>query len=126
MDVDCPDRDESIKDKAPHVYTDDTATTAAEFSDGFDVAATHVYTDDAATTAAEFCDGSDVAAAHAYTDDAATTCVVCGYERTVTPPSHEHTYSDWTADGETGHYRVCTDENCTSADKESGNGSTPL
>ena len=117
MDVDCPDRDESIKDKAPHVYTDDTATTAAEFSDGFDVAATHVYTDDAATTAAEFCDGSDVAAAHAYTDDAATTCVVCGYERTVTPPSHEHTYSDWTADGETGHYRVCTDENCTSADK---------
>ena len=36
---------------------------------------------------------------------------------TSTPPVHEHTYSDWTADGETGHYRVCTDENCTSADK---------
>ena len=33
------------------------------------------------------------------------------------PPSHEHSYGDWTADGETGHYRVCTDENCTSDDK---------
>ena len=44
-------------------------------------------------------------------------CDTCGYDRTVTPPAHEHTYGDWTADGETGHYRVCTDENCTSADK---------
>ena len=33
------------------------------------------------------------------------------------PPVHEHTYSNWIADGETDHYRVCTDENCTSADK---------
>ena len=116
-DADCPDRDESIKDKAPHVYTDDTDTTAAEFSDGFDVAATHVYTDDADTTAAEFGDGSDVAATHVYTGDADTTCKVCGYERTVTPPVHEHSYSNWIADGETGHYRVCTDANCTSVDK---------
>ena len=44
-------------------------------------------------------------------------CDTCGYDRTVTPPAHAHTYGDWTADGETGHYRVCTDENCTSADK---------
>ena len=116
-DADCPDRDESIKDKAPHVYTDDTDTTAAEFSDGFDVAATHVYTDDADTTAAEFGDGSDVAATHVYTGDADTTCKVCGYERTVTPPVHEHSYRNWIADGETGHYRVCTDANCTSVDK---------
>ena len=65
-DADCPNRDESIKDKAAHIYT--------------------VYTDDADTTAAEFSDGSDVAAAHIYTDNAATTCVVCGYERTVTTP----------------------------------------
>ena len=56
-------------------------------------------------------------AAHDYDDDADTICDVCGYERSVTPPAHEHTYGDWTADGETGHYRVCTDENCTSADK---------
>ena len=33
------------------------------------------------------------------------------------PPAHEHSYGDWTTDGETGHYRVCTDENCTSDDK---------
>jgi len=43
-DADCPNREESIKDKAAHVYT----------------------------------------------DDADTTCDVCGYERTVTPPAHEH------------------------------------
>ena len=67
----CPNRDESIKDKAAHVYT----------------------------------------------DDADMTCEVCGYERTVTPPFHEHSYGDWIADGETGHYRVCTDENCSSVDK---------
>ena len=43
-DADCPDREESIKDKAAHVYT----------------------------------------------DDADTTCDTCGYERTITPPAHEH------------------------------------
>ena len=43
-DDDCPDREESIKDKAAHVYT----------------------------------------------DDADTTCDTCGYERTITPPAHEH------------------------------------
>ena len=67
----CPDKADSIKDKANHVYDDD--------QDAF--------------------------------------CNTCGYERTVTPPAHEHTYGDWTADGETGHFRVCTDENCTSEDK---------
>ena len=43
-DDDCPNREESITDKAAHVYDDDTDTT----------------------------------------------CNVCGYERTVTPPAHEH------------------------------------
>ena len=43
-DDDCPDREESIKDKAAHVYD----------------------------------------------NDADTTCNTCGYERTVTPPAHEH------------------------------------
>ena len=52
-DTDCPNREESITDKAAHVYTDDTDTT----------------------------------------------CDVCGYERTVTPPSHEHSYGDWRKDG---------------------------
>ncbi len=64
-----------------------------------------------------YADKGRVTEAHSYDDDADMTCDTCGYERTVTPPAHEHTYGDWTADGETGHYRVCTDENCTSEDK---------
>ena len=151
-DADCPDRNESIKDKAAHiytVYTDDADTTAAEFSDGSDVVAAHVcvvcgyerivtppyheHTYDNwskdGTSHWHECTDADCPdkdesikdkAAHVYTvytDNAAATCNICGYEHTGTPPVHEHTYSDWTADGETGHYRVCTDENCTSADK---------
>ena len=50
-------------------------------------------------------------AAHVYTDDADTTCDVCGYERTVTPPSHEHSYGDWRKDG-TSHWHECTDDDC--------------
>ena len=151
-DADCPDRNESIKDKAAHiytVYTDDADTTAAEFSDGSDIAAAYVcdvcgyerivtppshehsydnWSKDGTShwhecTDAD-CPDKDESikdkAAHVYsvyTDNAAATCNICGYEHTGTPPVHEHTYSDWTADGETGHYRVCTDENCTSADK---------
>ena len=64
-DTDCPNREESITDKAAHVYTDDTDTT----------------------------------------------CDVCGYERTVTPPSHEHSYGDWSKDG-TSHWHECTDTDC--------------
>ena len=148
-DADCPDRNESIKDKAAHiytVYTDDADTTAAEFSDGSDVAAAYVcdvcgyerivtppshehsYDDWSKDGTSHWHECTDDGcpekpesvkdkAAHVYTDDADSTCDVCGYERTVTPPVHEHTYNDWTADGETGHYRVCTDEYCTSADK---------
>ena len=50
-------------------------------------------------------------AAHVYDDDADTTCDVCGYERTVTPPSHEHSYGDWSRDG-TNHWHECTDDDC--------------
>ena len=50
-------------------------------------------------------------AAHVYTDDTDTTCDVCGYERTVTPPSHEHSYGDWSKDG-TSHWHECTDIDC--------------
>ena len=64
-DDDCPNREESITDKASHVYT----------------------------------------------DDADTTCDVCGYERTVTPPAHEHSYGDWSKDG-TSHWHECTDDDC--------------
>ncbi len=64
-DTDCPNREESITDKAAHVYTDDTDTT----------------------------------------------CNVCGYERTVTPPAHEHSYGDWSKDG-TSHWHECADADC--------------
>ena len=64
-DDDCPNREESIKDKAAHVYT----------------------------------------------DDADTTCNVCSYERTVTPPAHEHSYGDWRKDG-TSHWHECADADC--------------
>ena len=49
--------------------------------------------------------------AHIYTDDADTTCDTCGYERSVTPPSHEHSYGDWSKDG-TSHWHECTDTDC--------------
>ena len=64
-DDDCPNREESIKDKAAHIYD----------------------------------------------DDADTTCNVCGYERTVTPPTHEHSYGAWSKDG-TSHWHECTDADC--------------
>ena len=69
-DDDCPNRNESIKDKAAHVYT----------------------------------------------DDADTTCNVCSYERTVTPPAHEHNYGDWSRDG-TSHWHECTDADCPDRDE---------
>ena len=49
--------------------------------------------------------------AHIYDDDADTTCNVCGYVRTVTPPTHEHRYGDWSKDG-TNHWHECTDAAC--------------
>ena len=49
--------------------------------------------------------------AHIYTDDVDTTCDTCGYERTITPPSHEHRYGDWRKDG-TSHWHECTDDDC--------------
>ena len=50
-------------------------------------------------------------AAHIYDDDADTTCNICGYVRTVTPPTHEHRYGDWSKDG-TNHWHECTDAAC--------------
>ena len=64
-DDDCPNREESITDKAAHIYTDDTDTT----------------------------------------------CDTCGYERTITPPAHKHSYGDWRKDG-TNHWHECTDADC--------------
>ena len=127
----CPDKAGSIKDKASHVYDDDADVTCNIC--GYERTVTppaheHTYGDWSKDetnhwhecTAANCPDKADSIkdkANHVYDDDQDAFCNTCGYERTVTPPAHEHTYGDWTADGETGHFRVCTDENCTSEDK---------
>ena len=122
---DCPNRDESIKDKAAHVYDDDTDTTCNVC--GYERTVTppsheHSYGDwrKDGTSHWHECADDDCPnrnesikdkAAHVYDDDADTTCNVCGYERTVTPPSHEHSYGDWRKDG-TSHWHECADDDC--------------
>ena len=124
-DTDCPNREESITDKAAHVYTDDTDTTCNVC--GYERTVTppaheHSYGDwrKDGTSHWHECTDTDCPnreesitdkAAHVYTDDTDTTCNVCGYERTVTPPSHEHSYGDWSKDG-TSHWHECTDTDC--------------
>ena len=124
-DDDCPDREESIKDKAAHVYTDDADTTCDTC--GYERTITlpaheHRYGDwrKDGTSHWHECTDDDCPdreesikdkAAHVYTDDADTTCDTCGYERTITPPAHEHRYGDWRKDG-TSHWHECTDADC--------------
>ena len=124
-DADCPNREESIKDKAAHVYDDDTDTTCDVC--GYERTVTpptheHSYGDwrKDGTSHWHECTDADCPdrdesikdkTAHVYDDDADTTCDVCGYERTVTPPSHEHSYGDWSKDG-TSHWHECTDTDC--------------
>ena len=124
-DTDCPNREESITDKAAHVYTDDTDTTCDVC--GYERTVTppaheHSYGDWSKDGTSHWHECTDTdcpnreesitdKAAHVYTDDTDTTCDVCGYERTVTPPSHEHSYGDWSKDG-TSHWHECTDDDC--------------
>ena len=124
-DADCPDRNESIKDKAAHVYDDDTDTTCDVC--GYKRTVTppaheHNYGDWSKDGTSHWHECTDAdcpnreesikdKAAHVYDDDADTICDVCGYERTVTPPSHEHSYGDWSKDG-TSHWHECTDADC--------------
>ena len=124
-DTDCPNREESITDKAAHVYTDDADTTCDVCGYERTVmppAHEHSYGDwrKDGTSHWHECTDTDCPnreesitdkAAHVYTDDSETTCNVCGYERTVTPPSHEHSYGDWRKDG-TSHWHECTDIDC--------------
>ena len=124
-DDDCPNREESIKDKAAHVYTDDADTTCNVCSYERTVtppAHEHSYGDWRKDGTSHWHECTDIEcpnreesitdkAAHVYTDDTDTTCNVCGYERTVTPPSHEHSYGDWSKDG-TSHWHECTDDDC--------------
>ena len=124
-DDDCPDREESIKDKAAHVYDDDADTTCDTC--GYERTITppaheHRYGDWSKDGTSHWheCTDNDCPnreesikdeAAHVYTDDADTTCDTCGYVRTVTPPAHEHSYGDWSKDG-TNHWHECTDNDC--------------
>ena len=124
-DTDCPNREESITDKASHVYTDDTDTTCDVC--GYERTVTppsheHSYGDWSKDGTSHWHECTDTdcpnreesitdKASHVYTDDTDTTCDVCGYERTVTPPSHEHSYGDWSKDG-TSHWHECTDTDC--------------
>ena len=103
-DADCPNRNESIKDKAAHVYTDDADTTCDTC--GYERTITppaheHRYGDwrKDGTNHWHECTDADCPnreesikdkTAHVYDNDADTTCNTCGYERTVTPPAHEH------------------------------------
>jgi hypothetical protein len=124
-DIDCPNREESITDKAAHVYTDDTDTTCDVC--GYERTVTppsheHDYGDWRKDGTSHWHECTDIdcpnreesitdKASHVYTDDTDTTCDVCGYERTVTPPAHEHSYGDWRKDG-TSHWHECTDTDC--------------
>ena len=103
-DDDCPNREESINDKAAHVYDDDADTTCDVC--GYERTITppaheHRYGDwrKDGTNHWHECTDADCPnreesikdkAAHVYDNDADTTCNTCGYERTVTPPAHEH------------------------------------
>ena len=124
-DADCPERSESIKDKAAHIYDDDADTTCNvcgyvrtvtppahehRYGDWSKDGTNHWHecTDAACPNQSESIKDTE---AHIYTDDADTTCNVCGYVRTVTPPAHEHRYGDWSKDG-TNHWHECTDAAC--------------
>ena len=98
-DTDCPNRNESITDKAAHDYDNDADTTCDTC--GYErtitpLAHEHRYGDWSkdGTNHWHECTDADCPnqsesikdkAAHVYTDDADTTCDICGYVRTVTP-----------------------------------------
>ena len=124
-DAACPNRNESIKDKAAHDYDDDADTTcnvcgyvrtvtppAHEHSYGdWSKDGTNHWHECTDADCPEQSESIKDKEAHIYTDDADTTCNVCGYVRTVTPPAHEHRYGDWSKDG-TNHWHECTDADC--------------
>ena len=98
-DTDCPNRNESITDKAAHVYDDDTDTTCNvcgyvrtvtppahehRYGDWSKDGTNHWHecTDNDCPNREESIKDTE---AHIYDDDADTTCNVCGYVRTLTP-----------------------------------------
>ena len=127
-DADCTDKTGSIKDKAAHSYDDDTDPYCNDCGYVRSTKFSHTHTFDGWRYNAErhyrICSAEDCpywgekmdSAPHVYDDDADTICDVCGYERTVTPPSHEHSYGDWSKDG-TSHWHECTDADCPNRDE---------
>ena len=126
IDPDCPDKAGSVQDKAGHVYDNDhdydcnvcgyvrsTSLSHTHAFDGWKYDAERHYH----ICSVKYCPYPEKmdSAPHAYDDDQDEFCNVCAYGRFGT--QHEHTYGNWTADGETGHYRVCAAENCPYADK---------
>ena len=126
-DADCTDKAGSIKAKAAHVYDNDTDAFCNDCGYARSTELSHTHTFDGwrydaerhyRICSAQYCPSWGKAmdsAPHVYDDDQDEFCNVCAYGRFGT--QHEHTYGDWTADGETGHSRVCTAENCPYADK---------
>ena len=127
-DADCTDKTGSIKDKAAHSYDDDTDPYCNDCGYVRSTKFSHTHTFDGWRYNAErhyrICSAEDCpywgekmdSAPHVYDDDADTICDVCGYERTVTPPTHEHSYGDWSKDG-TSHWHECTDADCPNRDE---------
>ena len=124
-DLDCPDKLASIRDRANHVYDSDTDVTCDVC--GYQRTITppaheHTYSDWSMDETAHWHACTDLdcpdklasirdRANHVYDSDTDVTCDICGYQRTITPPAHEHTYGDWSMD-ETSHWHACTDPNC--------------
>ena len=138
-DTDCPNREESITDKAAHVYTDDTDTTCDTC--GYERTITppahkHRYGDwrKDGTNHWHECTDADCPnreesitdkAAHVYTDDTDTTCDVCGYERTVAPPAPTEFIVTFDGNGGTPSVgsMTTTDQKLTSLPSASRSGS---
>ena len=130
-DAACTDKAGSVKDKAAHVYDDDADTTCNVCGYVRTVTPpapvhTHTYGAWSSDDADHWHECTDAActdkagsikdkAVHVYDNDADTTCNICGYVRTITPPtpSHTHTYGAWVSD-DTNHWHECTDASCSS------------
>ena len=124
-DEGCTNRAESIKDKAAHDYDNEQDTTCSVC--GYERTVTppaheHSYGDwekDSdghwQTCTQSGCNAQTEKVGHSYDDDTDTTCNVCGYERTVTPPAHEHVYGDWSHDA-ADHWHECAAAGCPDRD----------
>ena len=122
-DPDCPNKAGSVQGRADHVYDNDSDATCNVCGYVRSTRLSHTHTFDGWCKDAErhyhICSAEDCpysgeeldSAAHVYDDDQDEFCNVCAYERTVTPPAHEHTYGDWSHD-ETSHWHECTDADC--------------